>query len=136
MTSGPVDQGTQASRSMTLARWHVLAAAGVFALTASLSSAACSRAPKSELERGAGVFARACASCHGLDGSGGLRPGFSVPVRDLRDAAFMSQLTDADLRAIIRGGKGQMPPFGALLEEDEVSTVIPFVRTLARAPRR
>jgi mono/diheme cytochrome c family protein len=99
----------------------------------SLLLTGCNSAPRSLTERGAGVFLRACSGCHGPDGSGGLRPGFVVPPRDLRDATYMSLLSDEQIRGIIRNGKGQMPAFGALLEEDEVKSVIAFVRTLPTA---
>jgi mono/diheme cytochrome c family protein len=84
------------------------------------------------LERGAGVFIRACSGCHGVDGRGGMAAsGFTVPPRNFHDGAAMQAFSDDALRAVIRSGKGQMPAFGALLEEQEVTDVIAFVRSLS-----
>lgn len=86
------------------------------------------------MERGQGVFMRACAGCHGPDGRGTHPPGFKVPPRDLTDPVLQSHLSDDALRDTIRHGKGQMPPFGANLSDEELSDVILYVRTLRRPP--
>jgi mono/diheme cytochrome c family protein len=91
----------------------------------------CNRPNRSVLEKGAGVFTRVCSGCHGFDGKGSGRPGFAVPPRDLSDAAYMSQLSDDQIRSTLRTGKGQMPAFGVLLEAEELDAVISYVRTLS-----
>jgi mono/diheme cytochrome c family protein len=79
---------------------------------------------------------RSCAGCHGQDGRGAHPPGFSVPPRDLTDPELLSHLNDAAIRDTIRHRKGQMPPFGAALSDEEVNDVIQYVRTLNRAGGR
>jgi mono/diheme cytochrome c family protein len=91
----------------------------------------CSSPPRSPVQKGAGVFQRSCAGCHGLDAHGGnLRLGFNPPPRNLTDPEFQRQVTDDDLRRTIRIGKGMMPAFGGMLPEEDVAFLIEFIRSL------
>ena len=92
----------------------------------------CSREPKPPLERGAGVFQRSCASCHGVGREQKVALGFKVAPPDLADATLQKRLADADFRKVIREGKGQMPPFGKMLDEEEVNDLLGYLRSLAR----
>ena len=90
------------------------------------------RSEKQE-ERGAGIFARNCASCHGPTGRPSQQFGFPVMPRDLSDAGLYQLRTDAELKAAIQNGKGAaMPAFGALLGDEELQLVIAHLHTLAR----
>ena len=112
-----------------LVRIAAIAAVACFALALS----GCRKAPKSPEERGAGIFARSCASCHGPTGRPA--PGLGLPVmpRDLSDARLYQERSDAELAAAIRDGKGAMPAFGALLGDEDLKLVIAHLHTLARA---
>jgi mono/diheme cytochrome c family protein len=75
-----------------------------------------------------------CATCHARDGRGGgpgLPPGAKVP--DLSDAAFTSTLSDEQLAASIRDGKGMMPGFGPQLGQEGVVAMVAHVRRLSAA---
>jgi mono/diheme cytochrome c family protein len=52
--------------------------------------------------RGAGVYARACASCHGADGRGGQHAASIV------DAAYLALVSDRSLRMTILVGRPDM----------------------------
>jgi mono/diheme cytochrome c family protein len=70
-----------------------------------------------------------CASCHGRDGRGqgpSRPPG--APIPDLTSPDFQKQRTDAQLLAVIREGRGMMPPFGKTLNEQGLSALIQHVR--------
>jgi cytochrome c553 len=84
------------------------------------------------LERGTRTFQRSCAPCHGADGRKGSATvlGFNPPPRDLTDHEFHTQRSDEQLRRSIRLGKGQMPAFAAILDDDDIASVILFIRTL------
>ncbi len=83
-------------------RWDVVA----FALTLSADAA---------LADAAGVFASACADCHGEDGSGG------TVALDLTDPAWMAERSVADIATVIREGLGAaMPAFAGTLAETEI----------------
>jgi mono/diheme cytochrome c family protein len=80
--------------------------------------------------RGARIFRRTCAGCHGADGRGATRAALIKPPRDLSNVEFQLQMSNEQLRHSIRIGKGQMPAFGGLMADDEIADVIAFVRTL------
>ncbi len=101
-----------------------------------LSGSGCHREPKTQVERGAGVFARACASCHALGPGQKAALGFKVLPPDLRDPGVISKLKDEQIERVVREGKGQMPPFGKLLAPQEVSALLAYLRSPARdSPR-
>ena len=86
-----------------------------------LCATACAVAPpsqpapaeaSSEIRAGGKLFAQHCASCHGVNASGGTRaPSLHTPsVQSMPDAALVQFLTDGDLR------KG-MPSWSRLPEE-------------------
>ncbi|HTV20324.1 MAG TPA: cytochrome c [Polyangiaceae bacterium] len=103
-----------------------------------LVTLACEPRDQTPVGRGARVFQRTCSGCHGPDGRGVMRLGLSKPPRDLTNAEFHAQVSDDDLRRVIRVGKGQMPAFGGLMGDDDLNNVIAFIRTLppgAKAPQ-
>jgi mono/diheme cytochrome c family protein len=59
-----------------------------------------------------------------------MRLGLAKPPRDLTSAEFHAQVSDEQLRRVIRVGKGQMPAFGGLMGDEDLSLVIAFIRTL------
>ena len=81
------------------------------------------------------LFAGVCGRCHGPDGRGGVaEPGKPAP-RNFRDAAFQAAHTDAELRAVIAGGKGSvMPSFRATFSDAEIDGLVARVRSFD--PRR
>jgi mono/diheme cytochrome c family protein len=81
------------------------------------------------------VFQRSCSGCHGADGKGVMRLGLAKPPRDLTRPEFHAQVTDDQLRSVIRVGKGQMPAFGGLMGDEDLNNVIAFIRTLAPGAR-
>lgn len=108
---------------------------GLHALLAgSLFLASCRHVRKTPVQRGEGVFLRSCATCHGPDARGTHPAGFVTPPKDLTDPALHARLGEQGIRDTIRYGKGQMPPFGALLEPEDVDGLIAYLGTLKRAP--
>jgi cytochrome c6 len=108
----------------------------VWSLSVLLSAGCQTRAERTQLERGRAAFARICSSCHGFDGKGGLRAGFNPPPRDLTDTAFQDSITDEQILATLRNGKGQMPAFAGLLPEEEQRELLAFVRSLKSKARQ
>jgi len=72
-----------------------------------------------------------CASCHGPDASGQTAVGKSMKIRDLRSAEVQKQ-TDADLEKIITDGKGKMPAYKAKLSVADISSLVAYVRGVAK----
>lgn len=100
-----------------------------------LSVLACTPRDPTPVGRGARVFQRTCASCHGRDGRGVMRLGLSKPPRDLTNAEFHASVSDEDLRRVIRTGKGQMPAFGGLMGDADLNDVVAYIRTLPPGAR-
>ena len=74
------------------------------------------------------TFRTKCAMCHGQDG-GGSAVGKSMNVPDLRTPA-VQKLPDAELAQVISNGKGGMPSFKNSLSEDQIHSMVSYVRSL------
>jgi len=74
------------------------------------------------------TFRTKCAMCHGPDG-GGSAVGKSMNVPDLRSPA-VQKLPDAELAQVIASGKGGMPSFKNSLSEDQIHSMVSYVRSL------
>jgi len=69
---------------------------------------------------GASSFARACATCHGAKGQGDKGPAI-VPL------VFL----EPQVKVIVRGGQGEMPPITkAALSDAEISAIVAYLATL------
>jgi mono/diheme cytochrome c family protein len=76
--------------------------------------------PSDEAKRGQNLFERNCAHCHGDDARGDEGP-------DLHGL----KKSDARITKVVTQGiKGEMPAFGAKLNEADVRALIVFLRTL------
>jgi mono/diheme cytochrome c family protein len=72
-----------------------------------------------------------CYACHGMAGGGGMGPNLTDETWQTGDGS------DSNLQAQIKEGKGNMPPFKALLTDDQVWKLIAFVRSLYKgAPEK
>ena len=52
--------------------------------------------------------------------------------KDLTDPSSLKDMSDADLYAIIKTGKGQMPGDGDRLKDDDLWNMVIYVRSLAK----
>ena len=90
-----------------------------------------------DVERGAVVFQKSCALCHGPEGEGDGRIKTDPPPRDLTDAAALKTGTDWELfQVIVNGGQilgltPKMLPWKDTLDEQELLDVATYVRSLA-----
>ena len=110
---------------------------------ASLPFGGGARAPRAGLASGAlavahpdadamRLFARNCATCHGLDGSGQGPSVLDRPARNFKDGGFsFGNTADAIFNTISHGIPGTpMPAFGQALEEADRRRLAAYVRTL------
>lgn len=84
------------------------------------------------LARGAVVFANQCFACHGAQGEGNgpvVGNGRFPAVPSLKSAGTLAR-SDGYLYAIIRVGRGSMPPYGAKITHDDRWAVVHYVRQL------
>ena len=88
-------------------------------------------------ETDAALYARACATCHGVDGRGRSQEelAFSTPLPDFTDCRFASREPDADWHAVIHEGgpvrafDRMMPAFGDALTQEQIYAILRHVRT-------
>jgi mono/diheme cytochrome c family protein len=83
------------------------------------------------------LYGTACASCHGVDGTGASRSrvGFSEPLPDFTDCSFATREPDGDWLAVthqggpVRGFARMMPAFGDALSMEELQAILGHVRS-------
>jgi mono/diheme cytochrome c family protein len=102
---------------------------GILTLAIFLAVALCSAA--AEDSAGANVYKAKCLTCHAKDGSGDTPVGKSLQSADLRSPEVQKK-SDAELTTSISEGKGNMPAFKTLISEDEIHSVLSYVRTLGK----
>jgi len=81
----------------------------------------------------ANTYRRYCISCHGSDGKAKTSKGRFSHARDLTDAQWQDDVTDERIFNSIMNGRnvrGNMPAFSDKLKENEVNSLVNFVRAL------
>jgi quinoprotein glucose dehydrogenase len=81
---------------------------------------------------GRAVFRSSCSLCHGADGAGHTPTGKALQIPDLRSAEAQ-KLSDEQMTDLISKGKNQrMPEFGTKLSNEQIQTLVKYIRTLAQ----
>ena len=75
------------------------------------------------------IFSAKCVMCHGQDGSGNTPVGKSLKAADLRSPDVQKK-PDVDFYTQVEKGKGKMPPFGAALNQTQITNVIAYLREI------
>jgi cytochrome c oxidase subunit II len=76
------------------------------------------------LTLGQGVYNGNCAPCHGATGGGGVG-------LKLNQGRLLERVpNEADQRALVVNGKGQMPKFGGKLRDEEIEAVVRYTREI------
>jgi len=84
-----------------------------------------------QAESGEAIYKRNCASCHAPDGSGQTTMGRTLKIQDLRSAE-MQKKTNAQLAEAIAKGKGKMPAYEKRLSNEQIQSVVGYIRDLAK----
>jgi mono/diheme cytochrome c family protein len=77
------------------------------------------------------LYRRHCVSCHGSDGKAKTSKGRFSHARDLTDAKWQNDVSDERIFNSIMNGRnvrGNMPAFADKFKEQEVNSLITFVR--------
>ena len=93
-----------------------------------------------EEQHGKVLYEYYCVLCHGKTGEGDGFNSFNLSTPPARhaDATFMGTLSDTQIQLVIREGGSvlgrspQMPPWGRVLTDQEISNMTAFIRTLAQ----
>ena len=75
------------------------------------------------------IFQARCSTCHAEHGEGS-EVGASLNVPDLR-SALVQKNADADLRRVIKNGRGNMPAFGRDFSDQQIDRILRLIRSLA-----
>src|SRR3954470_3646589 len=77
------------------------------------------------------TYRRYCVSCHGSDGKAKTSKGRFSHARDLTDAQWQNDVSDERIFNSIMNGRnvaGNMPAFSNKLKENDVNSLVNFVR--------
>ena len=74
------------------------------------------------------LYKSKCQMCHGADGKGSAA-GQKMGVRDFH-APEVAKESDADLFKVTKEGKNKMPKFEGKLTDDQIKSLIKFIRSL------
>ncbi|HEY1800383.1 MAG TPA: cytochrome c [Terriglobales bacterium] len=82
---------------------------------------------QSDANSGQALFKARCALCHGEDGKGKTNLGQQLKAFDLNSEKVQKN-SNAQLKQVVLEGKGNMPPFQAQLNAEQVNAILKYVR--------
>jgi mono/diheme cytochrome c family protein len=83
-------------------------------------------------ESAAELYTKDCASCHGRDGRAKTFKAKLNHARNLTDPEWQGRVSDERIFNSIMNGKGKMPVFGKKLSEQEIDSLVAYVRGLKK----
>lgn len=94
-----------------------------------------------DLVAGKAKFDQICATCHGATGKGdgAASAALNPKPRNFQDVAYMSKRTDDQLRKVIQEGgaangmSALMPSWKAVLNDQDITNVIGYIRQLGKS---
>src|SRR3954470_20402734 len=87
--------------------------------------------PLAAADSAEGLYKAKCAMCHGTDGTGNTPAGKKLNARDFHSPEVAKQ-TDAQLLETTKNGKNKMPAYKEKLKEDELKSLVAYVRELGK----
>lgn len=78
------------------------------------------------------LYKKNCASCHGNDGQSKSFRGKLVKAQNLTDSAWQADVSDEHIFNAISNGRKKMPAFGKKLSEQEMNSLVAYVRGLKK----
>jgi mono/diheme cytochrome c family protein len=78
------------------------------------------------------LYSKHCASCHGKDGRAKTFKAKFNHARDLTDPLWQDEVSDERLFNSIMNGRKKMPSYKKKLSEEQINSLVAYVRTLAR----
>ncbi len=80
---------------------------------------------------GADTYTSKCQMCHGATGLGDTPAGKAMKTIAF-NAPDVLKMSEADLTAITKNGKGKMPAYAGKLTDAQIKDVVAYVRTLQK----
>jgi mono/diheme cytochrome c family protein len=82
-------------------------------------------------QSGADTYKAKCQMCHAADGTGSTPAGKAMKTPDFTSPDIV-KLSDADLIATTKNGKGKMPAYATKLTDPQIKDVVAYIRTLQK----
>ena len=87
------------------------------------------------IEAGRATYRRYCASCHGINATGGSGSDIGAPPPDLTDAEWDHGSSDGEIFYVIKNGVApefMMTPWADQIKDPDIWNVVNFVKSLAK----
>ena len=78
------------------------------------------------------LYAKQCASCHGKDGRAKTIKGKLKHARNLADGEWQEKVSDERIFNSIMNGKEKMPAYGKKLSQEQIESLVTYVRGLKK----
>jgi mono/diheme cytochrome c family protein len=93
------------------------------------------KATAESIASGKKAYGTDCAMCHGKTGAGDgdLAVDMKLKLKDYRDPVTLKDMSDGEMYTIILNGKGQMTGEEGRLKEQQIWSVVNYVRSLAKS---
>ena len=105
----------------------IIVGIGAFAIGANSLSAS-----SATVRTASALYTRNCASCHGRDGTARTMKARHNHARKLSDPEWQDRVSDERIFNSIMNGKGKMPGYSRKLSEQEINSLVSYVRGLKR----
>jgi cytochrome c6 len=89
----------------------------------------CLIAASAQAQDAASLYKSKCQVCHGADGKGDTPAGQKMGAKDFHSPE-VAKLSDAELIDITRKGKGKMPAYDGKLTDDQIKSLVKYIRAL------
>jgi len=109
-----------------------IGAASAVVLGSALINSATADATAAEPFDAGAIYNSQCAKCHGRDGRAKSLHAKHVHARDLTAAEWQNDVSDERIFNSISNGKGKMPSFKKSLSEDQINSLVTYVRRLRK----
>jgi mono/diheme cytochrome c family protein len=86
-----------------------------------------------DVAAGKRLYLTACANCHGPDGTGAMMKQVLPKIGDLGSPEMHGRLKDEDIINLVKTGRDKMPAFGTMFGDDQLKSLVAYVRTMKRA---
>jgi cytochrome c6 len=77
----------------------------------------------------AALYKSKCQICHGADGKGDTPAGQKMGAKDFHSPE-VAKMSDAELLEAIKKGKGKMQGYDGKLTDDQIKSLVKFIRSL------
>lgn len=82
-------------------------------------------------QKAASTYKTSCAQCHGATGDADTQAAKTFGARSLKSPEVL-KMTDGEMLAVAKKGKGKMPAWEDILTDDQLTGVIAYIHTLQK----